>query len=114
MAKAKEPKVDGAKYQMPHIEMGDIVLWHAAPDEPAVCAAVVTEVCNEGICISLLHRNMYNMEPKDGVRHKDHPSRALISSTEAGCWSHKPAVTAEETRVRELEAILMGGPPVEV
>jgi hypothetical protein len=113
MAK-KESKIEAPKYQMPHVEMGDIVLWHAAPDEPAVCAAVVTEVCNEGICISLLHRNMYNMEPKDGVRHKDHPDRALIFSTEAGCWSEKPSRLAEDGRVRDIEALFIAGPAIEV
>jgi hypothetical protein len=107
MAKAKEAKAEAPKYVMPPVEMGDIVLWHASPDEPAVCAAVVTEVCNEGICVSLIHRNMYNMEPKDGVRHKDHPSRALIFSTESGCWSHKPDKVS-------LDSFLLAGPAIEV
>ena len=110
MAKAKESKIEAPRYKMPPVEMGDIVLWHAAPDEPAVCAAVVTEVCSEGINVSLIHRNMYNMEPKDGVRHKDHPDRKLIETTEAGCWSNKHMVVDPHN----LEALFIAGPAIEV
>lgn len=90
-------------YRMPPIELGDVVLWHAAPDESPVCSAVVTDVAGETVALSLLHRNFYNMEPKDGVRHHDHPDRAIVHSTEAGCWSHRPGFLAAAAAIALVE-----------
>jgi hypothetical protein len=111
MAKKEAVKPDEKPaYEMPPVELGDTVLWHASPEEPPVCSAVVTDIGHETINCSCLHRNFYNMEPKDGVRHKDHPNRDIIATTEQGCWSHKPGFLDAAARIAELEAICMGEP----
>jgi len=99
------------EYAMPAVELGDVVLWHADPAEPPVCCAVVTEVGRESVALSLAHKNFFNLEPKDGVRHVGHPDTAIVRTTGEGCWSHTADRLSREARLAELEALVAGSSP---
>lgn len=93
-------------YRMPAVEVGDMVNWHPEQDADPVATAVVTKVGPETVALSVIEHNMYNMLSRDGVRHKDHPDRQIVRSTEEGVWSHLPQTIRLQERLEMLETLL--------
>lgn len=76
-------------YQMPHVALGDIVLWrHDKSCAPVV--AIVTSVAGESVELAILFPGFYNFQAKAGVRHIDHPDQDYPIITETGVWEHRP------------------------
>jgi hypothetical protein len=72
------------------VELGDIVLWHDEQNAPASAAAIVTWVGTDQVSLGVLINGYRNFEIKEGVRHRDHPDRAMVALADVGVWSHRP------------------------
>ena len=83
-------RVEGT-IQPPPVELGDVVRWHDDVNAPPSAAAIVTWVGTDQVNLAVILPGYRNFEVKEGVRHKDHPDRAMIDMAAVGCWSHRPS-----------------------
>lgn len=68
-----------AKYRMPEVNLGDIVLWSYRPGgDPA--PAFVTQVGQEAIGLVYFPPDSRVGTPRDGVRHVSDPAAARVES----------------------------------
>jgi hypothetical protein len=81
--------VKAPHYEMPTVEVGDIVYWfpHGSYSEPT--AAIVSRLGHDNICVNLVSPNMHNFALRDGVRHVSDPNNS-VAANEGGRWDYTP------------------------
>lgn len=82
--------VVSGRWCQPAVELGDVVLWHDEQSAAASACALVTWVGTDQVSLAVLVNGYRNFEVKEGVRHRDHPDRSMVSLADVGVWSHRP------------------------
>ncbi len=79
---------DTHHFVLPHVRLGDTVLWRNTRDDTTDAAAIVTKVGGGGaLGLMILAPDAQRPIPVDGVLHIDDPRNAARQS-ESGMWRH--------------------------
>jgi hypothetical protein len=77
-------------FKQPFAEVAMTVNWYSdtsGTSQPS--PALVTFVGEQAIRVAVIDSFMTNVNPKEGVRHKDDPQLAKINQdNDSGCWDH--------------------------
>lgn len=100
-------------YEMPHLFKGQMVVWHSDGDRNTVpVAAMVTEVGDRAVTVTLFDKNRVGLVPMDGVRHVSDPW-LKEHRDENGAWDYHPLdlivrdkIQGLEAKVQELKSLL--------
>lgn len=102
-------------YQMPHVSLGQVVLWFYGPDKRDRVTAIVTGVGNQAIDVIAFPRDTLRGTPKHGCRHYTDPGfSSQVEESEnfkMGVWDftdeHK-LLKNIEARIARIESDLIG------
>ncbi len=111
---AKQKKAEAAPppaYEMPKVFLGDVVVWHIDRTGGPTAAAIVTGVANESVSLAILYPGYHNADPKEGVRHKDHPDQKAIDNSEVGCWDYTDRHRDVELSIETAFELASNPPP---
>lgn len=87
MAKQKKAEAEQPAYVMPDVRVGTAVMWHPSQEAPADCMALVTAKSVDSVSLAILPPQSASFMVRDGVRHVNHPDRAVIAQSDEGVWS---------------------------
>lgn len=88
-----------SEYQMPAVEVGQVVWWYPdANQQTRPAAAVVTQVSGRNIDLNVLNRDRVGCDCRDGVMHLADP-RAREYHAGSGAWDY----TARDKELAELK-----------
>lgn len=82
----RDVRPEKAPYVMPKPVVSKIVMWFPDRFEQRGYPAVVTEVGDRAVSVSILLPNQYAIHCKAGVRHRGDPDRAILDKSEDGVW----------------------------
>lgn len=99
MSTATAPQKQSApkRYEMPPVELGDIVVWYPDSGSRDCEAAIVSAVGFENICVNVIASNNATFRLRDGVRHVSDPKEGK-EANEGGRWDYTP----REKRLMEV------------
>lgn len=107
MATNKTPPTKAARpgFEMPFVEQGEIVLWYPDGDTGSECyPAVVTNVGNPTLALSIMSKDAMEFLTKDGVRHCDDPqTRKPEFDVTPGTWRQTPHMIRLRRIMDQLE-----------
>ena len=75
-------------YRMPRPIVSKIVRWFPDRFTESGFPAVVTEVSDRSVAVSIMFPNQYALECKSGVRHRSDPERQSTDNSGDGLWDY--------------------------
>jgi hypothetical protein len=118
MAQNQQHMQQQQRFTMPHVEIGDMVIWYpdgvrANNSEEMAHAAIVTKIGYDSLNLNVCSPSSYNFMIRDGVRHLDDPKAVHPDLRSQGGWDFTPAtkrLKLMEKRLQlALEALARGG-----
>lgn len=91
-------------YRRPTISVGELVLWsNGGLDEEARSPALVTNIGDRTIQLSVFSAAHGQAKCKDGVYHIDDPLRKKGNRGDNGCWEYGPGMKLLIAVISDLE-----------